>query len=483
MVGDAVVEAAAAEVRSRLPAGEALRPELRQQRAATIERVAVLATSWCREHLRQLQVVASEEGACPSLDLTILSDPTYLERLAHLTVERTLVFAAAPRLRLSPLPDSRLAKGLAESLAVAVVFDYPLAIAHELYPLWTDAFVTGQASGTGAVVVGVHLSWLDGACRARRLITYSAADDAFLEADLTAPLSLDAALLLAQGPATHRALSQRLLAAGVPHVNTYAGAAEAADDKWTCFERWRQGGVATPPTCLLERGMESGDATAHAASFMATCDECRAGWFVQPRHGTESEGVDWIAPGDGAAGLAAAALQRIAPGDDAILRPRVGLLRLQGAEGPRAFDLRLHVCRHAGETRTESGYLICAPTPDEPVSAVSRGASIERLGRLAAPGLCREDNSGRTVAVPWSPADRARTLEMAARAAAALDLDLAGVDVKLDLIDGSVQPVVLDANPRPAGLLHADLVVGDQTEAGVGPALWRQLTALAVAGK
>ncbi|MBT6148015.1 MAG: hypothetical protein HOH74_21455 [Gemmatimonadetes bacterium] len=64
---------------------------------------------------------------------------------------------------------------------------------------------------------------------------------------------------------------------------------------------------------------------------------------------------------------------------------------------------------------------------------------------------------------------------MAARATQSLDLDLAGVDLKFDVVEGRIQPVVLDVNPRPAGLLHADLIDTQPLEPGVGATLWHRM--------
>ena len=399
-------------------------------------------------------------------------------------MERVLVHAAAPPIQLSPIAGPPPPAICQDARIVAVVFDSPLAIGHELYPLWTDAFATGRIEGRPTEVVGVHLSWLNETCQATRLISYDVAQDVFREETMSHPCTLDAAVILAQGSSAHGDLSRRLQSAGIPHVNEYTATASQADDKWACYTRWCEAKVSTPPTCLLEQGAHQQDLLAAVAEFVEACDQTPSGWYVQPRHGTESGGVEWIPVGDAERGTPrfkelyeqiVKAVRQMTTADDAIVRPAVGHLQLPTADGPRGFDLRLHTCRQAGATAVESGYIICAQSPNEPVVAISRGARIERLAQLSVAGLAGVDETGEEIEVPWTPDLQSRVFDVAAAAAATLDLDLAGVDLKLDLLEQQVVPVVLDVNPRPAGLLHADLISTDPPEPGIGASVWRRL--------
>ncbi|MBT7860567.1 MAG: hypothetical protein HN712_09660 [Gemmatimonadetes bacterium] len=475
-VSESLVEVAAADVRAQLSDPEDLSRQMREHRQSTIVRVADLATRSCSRRVDELQATALNRGTPPGQPSLCFNpndlDSSYIERLGHLTLERVLVNAAAPEIQLTPLPVELL-PATQRRMIVAIIFDYPLAIGHELYPLWTDAFATGPIAGRSIEVIGVHRSWLNDACQAIRTIIYDAASDVFHEGPQLSPATFDAAILLALGPVAHRDISQRLLNAGIPHINSYVAAAEIADDKWACFERWHEAGVNTPPTCLLEQATDRSTARVCVTEFMRRCDRQDDGWFVQPRHGTEAGGVEYVPASDIVVEQILAAHARIAPTDDAILRPRVGRLRLLESEELRTFDLRLHTCRCDGRTRAESGYLICAQSADEPVVAVSRGAGILRLDRLEDSGLVSEDGRGETI--NWSTQARSEACDMAARATQVLDLDLAGVDLKFDVMEGRIQPVVLDVNPRPAGLLHADLIDTQPLEPGVGATLWHRM--------
>ena len=67
-----------------------------------------------------------------------------------------------------------------------------------------------------------------------------------------------------------------------------------------------------------------------------------------------------------------------------------------------------------------------------------------------------------------------------AAAAAIGSLALCGIDVKFDWHQGALAPTVLDLNPRPAGLMHSDLLTtdGSHREAGIASGLWRHLRRL-----
>lgn len=505
----ALSQAVAAEVAERLRQSAALAPT-RGDRRAAIETLHPLATSWCREHIRSLVAALGQGQFAPAVAVA-LADATYLERVSHLAVESALVNPAAPPLQISPVVDTRHAERLLDnSPTVAVLFDYPLAITHELYPLWTDAFVFGQAAAETPPleVIGVHASWLDADCRARRAIAYLPAEEIFVEAPCVPPHPFAAGLLLAQSASCHRALSERLREAQVPHVNEWAVAA-VADDKWECYRRWRRAGVPTPPTCLLSRADAAASTVEKIRYFTraagvvdtaATVEQIRrftepgladddafpGGWIIQPRHGTEGRGVSWVSPADGV-GRLVEAWQGISRTDDAILRAAVGGVCLGpagGEEGIRSFDLRLHVAGDGRHLTCESGYLLVAPPGGSPVpSSPSSGGSVLSWARLLEGDLVA---GGRPAAgdLVWGPGEleSARTAATAAATAVGGVLALCGVDLKFDWHRGSgVAPTVLDLNPRPAGLVHSDLLAaeGSRREAGIARGLWRRLGQLA----
>lgn len=482
-----------AEAAQRLRQSSELAPTSGDRRAA-IETLHPLATSWCREHIRAMvAALGTGQFAGDALARTLadaLSEATYLERLSHLAVESALVNPGAPPLQISPVADTRHAERLlTNSPTVAVLFDYPLAITHELYPLWTDAFVFGQSGVDGEPpleVIGVHASWLDVDCRARRAITYLPDEDLFVEAPCHPPHAFAAGLLLAQSPSCHRFLAQRLREARIPHANDWTAAA-VADDKWECYRRWRRAGVRTPPTCLLERTVGAAAAEQirrFTGSRKAEADALPGGWIIQPRHGTEGKGVCWVTS-DAGIGELVEAWEEISPTDDAILRDAVGQVCLgpaDGEEGIRNFDLRLHVVGDGGCYTCESGYLLVAPVSRSPVSSSpSSGGSMLSWTRLLEGELVAGGERGDAAGLVWGSGELESARTAATAAAAAIgSLALCGIDVKFDWHQGALAPTVLDLNPRPAGLMHSDLLTtdGSHREAGIAGGLWRHLRRL-----
>ena len=474
--------AIADQVRSGESPSGALREEFRRDRVGVIDRLQPLTMSWGRQYLRAAAATLADAPYIADALPGSLVTEGYLERVAHLALERLLVHPASPPLLVSPLPESRAEGALAGKRVIAVVFDHPLAIGHELYPLWTDAFVHGQGSCPSLEVVGVHVSWLDEACRARRMIFFDPEADAFLEAPNARPVTCDAALLLCLSSQTHECLARRLTEVGLMHVNPYPRVSEVADDKWQCYCLWEQHAVPTPPTCLLERELSS------AAARQTIDDFTRrpaagaghpgiTGWIIQPRHGTESEGVDWISSGADQIPRLLEAWQALADKGDSVVRPRVGSAWL-GAEShgaPLPFDLRLHVAWDGIRHVAESGYAVAAAGPDTPISSVSWGGQVVRLAQLHQRGIW---NAGTSQRVAWSEAYLEAACAAAERAVRALGpLALAGVDVKYDPGDDADQlfPIILDVNPRPAGLIHSDLLSSASPDAGVTDGLWSHL--------
>ena len=465
----------------REPSPKALKQAFHKDRSATIARLLQIAEKWCATGLKEQLSILSTAGILPAdLPISTFAGDAYLERVVHLALENALINPAAPPLLISPVPAAEGTRELSDNPVVAALFDHPLAVTHELYPLWTDAYVFSCSAPAGTAplqLVGVHNSWLDPQGRARWAILFHPDLDLFIETPLQPPLPLSSALLLCQSPESHRALSALLEAGAVPHVNPYAPAA-IADDKWSCFERWQKAGVPTPPTCLLGRELTANSVHQVFHSFADRCgEEGEHGWVVQPRHGTEGAQVTWIERNADAVDVIVATWREIAADDDAILRPRIGLVGLSSAGGLHPFDLRLHVLFDGSDYSVESGYLQVAPAANEPISSMSRGGRIQPISRLDTEQLAHLDDGQ---FILWDPAALYRCSSAAVQAVRAIGpLDLAGVDIKIDCQKGVLRPTVLDLNPRPAGLLHANLLADG--EVGIGPGLWRRLVAMSAA--
>ena len=463
-----------------------LKDAFRADREGTLQRIQPQVERYCRDCIEDVLIVLRSIPASGYEETITIpyGSPKYVERVVHLALERLLVHSAAPPLLISPIPEPRLLERLHHFTPVACVFDYPLAVTHEIYPLWTDSYVHSRAyrDMPPIEIVGVHTSWLDADCCANRVMIFDSDADAFLESPLRDPLELPVVLLLCQSPATHRELSARLTVKSKVHLNEYTGLAEIADDKWRCFQRWSETGIPTPATCLLSRHSEPSAVDETVTGFLRENAGSDTGWVIQPRNGTEGEGVTWISPGDDivTADELIDAWREIAEYDDAILRTRRGMVQIEMENGaPRAFDIRINVSFDGFQHTAESGYLMVSASSKSPITSIARGGRIGKVSDLQNRRLVLMDESNRPIRpVTWRRADADRLFSLAAEAAHALGpLGLAGVDVKLDVEGDSIVPTVLDINPRPAGMLHADLLDGGPGEAGIAAGLWRRLAA------
>ncbi len=478
--------AAAAAERLRAEAAAALtvaRRALQAGNPAALEPLLQAATAAIAAELPAVVAALRRAGQlCAAGSPDLFGGGTWRERLLVAVLERLLVNRAAAPLLLDPRPHQPAGLSGQGVCCVALLFDQPLAVTHELYPLFTDAcaFAAESASLPGLAPLAAHTSWLTAAGELTRAIRYDAASDTLLEADLEPRLRPAVALAIACDPAAHWRVDAVLSAAGIPCGNPACHAA-VADDKWECYRRWRDHGVPTPPTCLLPATATAADVRRIAAQAVTAAPGAgSAGWFVQPRHGTEGRGVVWVAPEGDVLAAIAAAWRQISTADDAILRPQAGRLGILQDDETRAWDLRLNVCFDGSAWRATSGYLLVAPSSAAPLTSVSRGGQARPLSwldgrKLVAPGAARDGS------LSWSGdwlAAAARTAEAAARALP--PVSLAGVDIKLDASAAAPVCSVLDLNPRPAGLLHADLL--DGTGPGLGGELWQGLRRAARAG-
>ena len=398
---------------------------------------------------------------------------TLLQRSAQLALEDLGGERVAPEMRIVPLPLSQeeLATLLPGRYVHGLIFGEALHVANELFPLMLDAYAH-DLSRCGTIVtnvVAVHLDWLDENGDARRVLLYEAGREVLRELPLTVACSLDSVQFLylgAQEQERHRELSRRF--ADRRQVNPFTPA-ELADDKQTCFERLQAAGVPTPRTASLPAEM-SPEALAqclHSAGFPTTCH-----LVAQPRHGTEGEGVTPLhVDVHESASLAAAAGSLKALTADfgmLVVREYVPGLRFGNGNGNDscAADLRLNVTWDGESFAAESGYLQVAADPKTLASSVGRGGRIVAFSRGALAGLGIGEE------------ELLIAQHAACNAASALTTDgtrlsLVGVDLRVQRSNDGLRAVVLDLNPRPAGLSYSELIT--TREPGVSLGLWRSL--------
>ncbi len=344
----------------------------------------------------------------------------------------------------------------------AVVCAAPTLFTHELYPLVVDAFSADSAALGRAHfnVLGVHVDWIDDDNCARRAIFFDLDRQRFVEAPLETPLPIDSAHFLCMGSdeqALHRAWSARLQ---VPQVNPWDGA-QLADDKAATTAAWNRCGLEVPATRFL-----SVDDGASARAFI----EQHARAVAKPNDASEGRDVAYV---DSTGDWMAYAGERTSGAGALLQARRDGVFFRDGQEGPvRTLALRINVGTCAGP-RADSHYAQLGAHDRAPASR-GRGGRIASVATLRDRLFYRCDDA-------WQPIELdcafwRETAERAERAAALFaDLLLVGIDLVVDVAAGRPCAVLLEANPRPAGLCHAQRM-GDG-KAGVSETLWNGLRA------
>lgn len=317
----------------------------------------------------------------------------------------------------------------------ALIFTAFPHVTNELYPLMVDAYVAAP----GIQMLGVQVDWLEGS-RSQRAIRFDRETLRLVEADLTDAPTIASAQVLALGAqeaVTHAQIAGLLQ--GIPLLNPVEGAC-LLDDKATTARCWQQAGLPTPDFLTLPDDMPA------VADFLATHPSV----VLKPIDGTEGRGVERLPAIDAAARIT----ERLATGERLLLCEDRGSARYSSAAGPVPFTVRLNVCWDRQAAQVESSYAQVAALPDG-IASAGRGGRLIALTEVWA--------SLSPTTVDWE-----RLVAMAAAGTWALGEALGaampaliGLDVLLDYADGQLRPVLLEANPRPAGMSHSRFVAGD----------------------
>ncbi len=407
---------------------------------------------------------SASESASAARQALAYSAP-FRQRLVELARDARMSQPLAPELCIAPHPPSaqRLRQLLPAAHNHAVVCAATALFTHELYPLVVDAF-SADSTALGRAhfnVLGVHVDWIDDGNCARRAIFFDMESQRFVEAPLDAPLPIDSAHFLSLGrdeQALHRAWSARL---SVPQVNPWDGA-RLADDKAATIVAWERCGLEVPTTCSV--AVCDGDAARH---FI----ERHAAVVAKPNDASEGRGVAYL---DSPSDWMDYARTQTARGDALLQARRDGVFfRGHGEDAVRTLALRINVGT-CGARRCADSHYVQLGTHDRSPASRGRGGRIASVASLRDQLVYRRDGAWQPIAL--DPVFWRETIEHAERAAALFaDLLLVGIDLVIDVVAGRPCAVLLEANPRPAGLCHAQRM-GDG-KAGVSETLWNGLRA------
>jgi hypothetical protein len=418
---------------------------------------------------RELEVMPGIEW--DTIDHSLIASPFYQHRLIDLALEALFSEPLAPELCVKFYPSLQhvLSAALKGTWNHALIFASPVFFTHEFYPLAVDAFVhdSERFGSPRTNVMGAHMDWLTENGKLKRILYLDFASGRLIETDLAVPLRPDSVQFLclgAQEREKQSALSQRFNCA---QVNP-ASVSRLADDKAATLSGWSALGLETP----AYQEIAAGD-LATAFRFLDSFAEI----VVKPNRATEGEQVAFFRRGQT---QAKAMLERHLHccwerGSAIAQQRRDGVFFRNPASGiNQTLALRLNLAFDGERHFLESAYAQLGRDEQSP-AACGRGGHIAAVDEILSFLASRPPAGGMPIRLDLKGWDRIR--EQTERAAGLFrGLLLIGLDVLLDHDkDGSIIPVFLEANPRPAGLSHSRLLADDPfvpARIGVSLKLW-----------
>ena len=442
----------------------------------------------------------------PGVDIhRILSDQSYLARVADMAMQRLRGGPDAPSLRLSPFPLSPEQRHelVGEGINFALVFGAESIYFQDTVQAFHTDEISSRENGDRVNVLGVRHDWLtdDGKHARRALIvdeTESVKEVVFQEP--VAIQMVETLHLPTRGEQElHRRISETCQENGIPQINPYEDAAERADDKMETHSLWSnyrspQGEeISSPAAWLISRSNSQQEIV---SQLRGICWQSGGGspleLVIQPNHGTEgqrvegvtisSQEIDGLTPQHPLIDRMASLLAE----DDVLIREDRGNLRFfsdQMAErdkGYRRIAFRVNVAWNGSQFVAESGYAQVAKDEQAVAASRGRGGTIVDFNQALTQLYWLE--AGQPTRFVPTLADVARMKAAAVNAAWALNAGLPeedylkhlGIDLLLEFDGTALSVLVLEANPRPAGLAQAREIKG-MSEEQAQPLVTREL--------
>jgi hypothetical protein len=431
------------------------------------------------ERLRNIQVNMKTTGelevvtgiAWDTLEHSLSVCPFYHNRLIDLAMEAILSEPLAPELciKLSFSPQHVLSAALPGTWNHAIIFAASVFFTHEFYPLAVDAFVhDSKRFGSPQIkVMGAHMDWLTESGKLKRILYVDFVSGRLIETDLAVPLRPDSIQFLCLGrqeQEKHSTISQRIDSV---QVNP-ASISMLADDKAATLFGWSAMGLEIP----AYQEIAVGDLAA-AFRFLDSFAEI----VVKPNHATEGQHVEFFRRDQAQAKVVLERhLYRCWEQGSAIVQQRRDSVKFWNAvsEKKQTLALRLNIVFDGERYCLESGYAQLGLDEQHP-AACGRGGNIVAIDEILSVLTFPSSALGKSMRLMEK--DWLRIREQSEKAAGLFKgLLLVGLDVLLDHDEhGSIIPVFLEANPRPAGLSHSLLLSDDPfkpAQIGVSLKLW-----------
>ena len=394
----------------------------------------------------------------------------YLSRIANVAYERYTARSIAsdvPTMVIVPTPLSK--RKMAE--LIGADWNYVMVFGAEsiYFQDTVHALAIDSQYENNVNVLGVHTGWLSrgGAQRGIILDRDGLVKEVAFEEPVPVHIVQILHLPLKGERQLHRELSRRFHDEGIPQINPYPHSAERADDKARTHALWEQyeQEIVSPKYTLIPRGSSPEEIAEHLRIFMENRELSDV--VIQPNKGTEGHRVEKFSAGTDIRPVLLYIKDQVLPHDDAIVREIRGNVKYTDRSSGSFLNVtfRVNVAWNGSEFVAESGYAQVAEDEETFPASRGRGGTIVDINESLANLYC--PRYGRFIPVNEDIAAMKKAAENAARALnAGLDaedyLKHIGIDILLEVekSGAGVIPVVLEANPRPAGLSHSSEILG-----------------------
>ncbi|OGS27619.1 MAG: hypothetical protein A2297_02625 [Elusimicrobia bacterium RIFOXYB2_FULL_48_7] len=403
--------------------------------------------------------------------MSVPQDISYLERAGEAKAEKLLLGDNADELFVEPAPvtDARFEKNRNFGLIFGAE---SILIQDTILAFQTDEITSRPSGGPEINILGVHYKWLTDGGRAKRALIVDLETLIVKDVVFSEPVSLDFTQILHLPSSNERQLHETLSQtfskiSKITQLNSYSGVSQRADDKMRAYELLKADGKTVVPATILIKKSEKPESVRGAVKKIA--GSISGSIVVQPNTGTEGKNVRKF---DAAEAAADYILKNIFLDDDALVREERGnlycLVPGQEDRGYRRVVLRVNACYNGSGFSAESWYAQVAGDEKSFVTSPSSGGSVMYVDKIAG-GFYYKTGQKQVKSAKFAKfalgAEEIKTItdtvaECALAVNAGLDektsLKMMGIDIipeiKLEAGELKLLPVVLDINPRPAGL-------------------------------
>jgi glutathione synthase/RimK-type ligase-like ATP-grasp enzyme len=415
----------------------------------------------------------------PEVELNrILTDADYLDRVRAIAEQRSRCGEDAPTLLVQPQqlsPDQVAALFHGKPILALICGAESILFQDTVHALHVDSLA--QQRDAAVNVIGVHADWLQprGVVSRALMVVAGRVVDTLFAAPIAISTALALHLPLVNERDMHRRISEWCQEGGVVELNRFT-TVERADDKAMTHRLWAGHPVPVemPEFRVIDRGasvrliLQEVHAMLHRSSTGAV--------YVQPNSGTEGRLVERLTR-ETEDQKVMQTIARIHREDAAIVRVERGNVRYCDPDnverGRRRIVFRINVAWDGSSFVAESGYAQVARDESDAVASRGRDGEIVDINR-AMSLLCEDRGGGEWRRLVLSAAEIDSIKQAAQSAAAAIHhgltpagyIHLLGIDLLLEGDGEAVRPVLLEANPRPAGLAHSRQITGISSERG-----------------